>query len=364
MPAFLFSATDNTGKNIIDRVEAENLSQAKYKLEIKGYTEISFYHSELNQDVLETFDESAKKYQGELLKNQVAIQYDTRLWRHFTMLLKISGIFWIALIVWVIYSGSTLSFLTIGLFAGLFVYFFLPTALYHKLVLAVFMARKREARIWIMAARSFNLISIVKIPGSDLDYRAACVDAQQGNLNSALQRIANYRNHPKVTSRMYYTYLYTIHGYAKRYDEVLRYQAASIKEGNEYPEELLDHALTLAWRGSDTEKAREFVQRALEKEMSVMASLFVPLAQGVIEVMEGNLERAEFYLTDAKRRYEPFRKNDYLNPSRSALNAFLSIALRARGEFDEANRLLDEARPYLIAHQETELLARCGVMGN
>lgn len=365
MPSFLFSAADRADKKIIDKVEAENLSQAKFKLEVQGYSEISFYQSELNHDVLETFDEGAKKHQGQLLKNQVQMQYDTSLWRHFTVLLKMSLVFWIPCILWAVYSGTTLSFWTLGIFAGLFVYFFLPTALYHKLAIAVFMARRREARFWIKVITLFNPISIAKIPKSELAYRTACVEAQEGNLVSALRRIANWRGNPKVSSRMYYTYLYTIHGYAKRYDEVVKYQSASIEDGNEYPEELLDHALTLAWRQNETEKARKLVEMALNKEMSVLSSLFVPLTQGVIEVMEGNFEKAEFYLTDAKRRFEPFSKNDYLIGPRSGLNAFLSIVLRAKGESDEADELLDQARPYLIAHRETELLeGRIASFGN
>jgi hypothetical protein len=54
----------------------------------------------------------------------------------------------------------------------------------------------------------------------------------------------------------------------------------------------------------------------------------------------------------------PFKNAALVGPM-SELNAFLSIVLRTKGETDEADRLFSEAKPFLVAHCETELLARC-----
>lgn len=358
MRTFLFSATDRQGRKVTDNIDAETLSQARYALDLRGFTGIEFLQSELTNDIIDTFDDSVR---AEVKKNpdiQEIFSYDSSLTTYFKVMLKLTAILWTPLLIWMVWSRSAFSLTAVGIFAALFLYISLPTALYTLAANSVFMGKRTQACFWIAVIRGFNLISFLKIPKSELDMRRACLDAQAGNVELALSRVAKYARDPKVSRRVYYSYLCILYGWAKQYDEAAKYQAESIREGNDFPEELLDHALTLAYRKGETAKAREFVERALDKEASVLISAFIPLTQGIIEVQDGNIERAEFYLREAHRRMAPFGRNSFLVGSRSLLNAFLSIVLKAKGEMDEAARLFEAARPYLEAHRETELLAR------
>ena len=357
MRTFLFSATGPQGQDVTDNVDAETLSQAKYKLEVRGFTAVEFLQDELSSDITDTFGEDVRTRVQKNPSLQEIFARDSSLTTYFKVMLKLSAIVWVPLALWMALSRSNSSFISFGIFLAISIYFSLPTLFYTLMIDSVFMAKRRQALFWIGVNRSFRYVSFVKVPNSELDMRRASLDAQAGNIGTALARVAKYANDPKVSRRVYLTYLYSLSTAAKQYDEALRYQAQSIGEGNDFPEELLDHALTLA-RKRETAKAREFVERALDKESSLLVSAFIPLTQGIIEVQDENFPRAEFYLREAQRRMDLFRHNTFLLGSRSHLNAFLSIVLKAKGEIDEATRLFELARPYLEAHKETELLAR------
>ncbi len=357
MPYFLFSATDPHGKPITENVEAGNLSQARYKLELRGHSEIEFLSGELAADVTNMFEDSVAEKLAENPELQAAFLYDTTTIGYLKVMLKLTAIIWVPFTIWVLWSGSTWSYVAFGLFWAAFVYLSLPSILYNKITESVFMARITAARFWIGAARLFNVISIVKLPTSELDHKSACIDAMSGNLPAAMTRLAKYRNDPKVSRRLHLSHLYTVNEYGRDFDEALKYQAMTLKEGNEFPEELVDHAMMLARRKGEVTKARELISTALEKEASVLTAALVPLAQGIVEVEGGNFELAEFYLTNAERKLEPFRNVGLVGPI-SELKAFLAIVQRSKGKTDEADRLAAEARPFLVAHREAELLAR------
>lgn len=359
MSTFLFTATDSDGKTVTERVEAENLSSAKYKLEIQGYEEITFYESELSNDVLNTFDDKTKEAREKMLERQVAVQYDNSFGQYILFNLKATAIVWIPLLIWGIFSTTWFSFFALGIFALTFIYISLPIFLFDKLHQSHNWAQNRQVRFWGQLTNLFNKITFLRIPQSQIDYHLACADAREGNLNAALSKIMKYENDAKVSRRLFYNHLGSIYGNAKKFDELLDCQEKSLREGNDYPEEMIDYAMSLARRHRKTNQAREVLQKVLDRETTALAKIFIPFCQGVIEVEDGNLSRAEFYLTQASKQIEPFRKNSYLVGLRSEIKAFLLIALGKQGEREKAIKLLREAKPYLVAHKETELLRKC-----
>lgn len=359
MSSFLFTAVNRDGKSVTERVEAENLAQAKYKLEIQGYSEISFYESDLSEDTWNLFDEKNKKSKQEFLQRQVEIQYNTSYWQHVFFCLKLTAILWIPLTVWVALSWSFFSFLSLGLFFAVFIYLSLPVIFYDKLLMAHFRAQNFKVRFWVKISKLFNNISFLKIPPADLDSRLSCADAREGNLKLALSRMEKYQNVEKVPRRLLNIYLGSIYGNAKKYDELLKLQENALQEGNISSEEMIDYAMNLARWQKKTNFAREILDKALDSEMTAMMQLFVPFCKGLIEIEDGNFPQAEFYLQLASKQIEPFKKNGYLVGLRSEIKAFLSIVLGTRGEKAEAAKLFYEAKPYLLAHKETDLLRRC-----
>jgi len=358
MSTFLFTA-DRDGKSVTERVEAENLSQARYKLEIHGYTEITFYESELSSEVSNLFEEKHAKNADKYPKQQLSTHYDTRLRHYFLKVLKYTSFWWLILF-YLIYVNQDLS--TLFLFGGsvlIVTYFGVPSVIFNRLHEAHCWDRNQEVRFWGRIAKWFNAVAHVKIPVLEIDTHLACADAREGNVESALRRIADYQDHPKVTARLYKLCLVRIYGNAREFDKVQKLYEQSFHEGNIYSEELLDYAICLARRSKQPSQARGVLEKVFETELTMLANLFIPYCQGVVEVEEGNYSHAEFYLRQASRQLEPFQNNTFMVGLKSEVKAFLALALGGRGEKDEAERLFEEAKPYLVAVKENELLQRC-----
>lgn len=360
MSTFLFTAVNRDGKSVTERVEAENLSQARYILEIRGYSEILFYESELSKETDRLFDEKKlKDAQKQYLENQVSVQYDTSITRHFLNLLKVTWVFWALIIGAFLFVQNTTTFLLLTASVVLTVYISLPVIIFNRLFEAHGWDRNRQVRLLANIAKWFNYISYGKIPLSEIDTYLSCADAREGKIDQALRRMTKYQNDSKVSKRLYNSSLIRIYGNARDFDKVLELLEDSLNEGNNYNEKLLDYAICLARRYKQTTRARSVLERLFEAELSAMGNLFIPYCQGVIEVEDGNYSQAEFYLRQASKQLEPFRKNTYLIGLKSEVKAFLAMTLGRQGEKDEAERLLEEAKPYLAAVNERELLQRC-----
>jgi hypothetical protein len=359
-PSYLFTAQNKDGNSVTERVEAENLSAARYKLEIQGYTCIQFHQSEFSNDIYNLFDEhqikNAKKHPP---KQMIALQYKTG-W-HYTILnaLKATAIFWIPMLMWAIYSQKSLPIFALTIFGGILLYCIMPALIYHQFITNHFWANSKQVRFWGSVAKLFNLISINKLPEFELDAKLACADAREENLNEGLRRIAKYQNNPKVSKRLLNVSIAGVYTAAKKYDEVLSVRENSLREGNIFPEELIDYAVTLAAHHKKTSQAREVINRVMDMELNVLGKVFLPYCQGIIETEDGNLPKAEFYLRDALNQLKPFEKNSHLDGLRCLVKSFLSISLGNQGDKQEAEQLFREAKPFLIAQKETELLQRC-----
>lgn len=359
MPTFLFTAVNRNEKSVTERVEAENLSQAKYKLEIHGYTEINFYESELSQEVTNLFDEKHVKNANKLPKVQINAYYDTRLRQQFITVFKYT-FFWWLILACLIYTNHDLSTLIWVIGAILLtLYTMLPGIIYNRLQEAHCWGRNESVRFWGKVAKFFNRIAFVKIPNLEIDVNLACADAREGNLNLALSRVTEKRNDPRVTERLYNLALVRIYGNAKDYHKIRSLYEESLRNDKLLGEELLDYAICLARRHKEPSLARNILEKVFEREQTILTDLFIPYCQGVIEIEDENYQRAEFYLKQAEKRLEPFRNNTFIVGLKSEVKAFLALSLSNRGKADDAERLFAEAKPYLTAAKETELLERC-----
>jgi hypothetical protein len=359
MNTFLFTAVNRDGKAVTERVEAENLAQARYKLEIRGYSEITFFESELSGDITNLFDEKQVKNQAKFLKQQVGAHYDTTLRRHFINVLKYTWFWWLMLL-YLVYANQDLS--TVLWFGGSVLvvgYLTFPSVIFNRLHEAHCWDKNGEVRFWGHLAKFYNRITFVKIPALEIDIHLACADAREGDLTGALRRIAKYQNDPKVSERLYKLALIRLYGNAREFDKVLNLLENSLDEGHTHTEELLDYAICLARRHKQTARAKGVLEKVFDTELTAMANLFIPYCQGVIEVEDGNYSQAEFYLKRAAKQLEPFKRNTFAIGLKSEVNAFLAMALGNQGEKDEAAKLYEEAKPYLLAVRENELLERC-----
>ncbi len=355
MPSFLFSAINANQESVNERVEAENLSQARYKLELHGYSEIIFFESELSRDVDSLFDEKLLKLRDRYTDNQVEVQYDSSNWKSIRAVFTI----WAALSICVYYSQSWLSYSVLVLSVIGCAYITLPVILFNRFEIAHIWAANRRVRHWARVIKLFNLVSPIKIPNVIVDNRLACADARQGNLEAALSRFSKYEFDNNVSGRLFHNYMGSIYESARMFDKVLEWRKKSIKEGNDFPEEALDLAMGLTKYAKRTEEARQLLENLIDKEPTFLTLMVIPHCRGMIEVEDGNWPQAEFFLRQALKEIKPFEKNRHLDGLRNEVKAYLSVALGHIGDREEAIVLYNETKPYLLAHRESELMSKC-----
>jgi hypothetical protein len=359
-PTFLFTAKNNNGKNVTERVSAENLSAAKYKLEIQGYTEISFYDSELSNEVGNLFNERQKSaYKKVNPKQTAALQFKTG-WQY-TILrtLKVTAFYWIPMLVWAIYSKDVFPLIALIVFGVIMFHFIIPSIIFHVFINAHFWANNRKVRLWGRIAKLFNYVTWNGIPQFVIDEKLACADAREGSLNAGLLRLAKYENDSRVSKRIFKSSLITINLAAKNYDEVLKIRVNYLREGNIFHEDLIDYAVGMALHHKRTSEARDAINRALDMETTLLGQIYTSFCQGLIEVEDGNFANAEFYLQQSSKHLEPYRKNSDIVGIKYLVKIFLAITLGKQGDKEKSRILFQEAKPYLIAHKESELLQRC-----
>lgn len=355
MPSFLFSATNANQESVKERVEAENLSQARYKLDLHGYSEITFFESELSRDVDSLFDEKVLKLREKYVDNQVEVQYDSSNWKTIRSILVICG----ALSIWVYYSQSWLSYTVLVLAVIGCPHIALPAILFNRFERAHIWAANRRVRHWARVIKLFNLVTPIKIPKVIVDHRLACADAREGNVEAALSRFVKYESDTKVSGRLFNNYMGSIYESARIFDKVLEWREKSIKEGNDFPEEALDLAMGLTRYAKRTEEARQLLENVVDKEPTFLTLIVIPHCRGMIEVEEGNWPQAEFFLRQALKEIKPFEKNRFLDGLRNEVKTYLAVALGHIGNREEAIALYNETKPFLLAHRESELMNKC-----
>lgn len=362
MFSFLFTAINHQGKMVTEKVAAENLSQAKYNLQLRGYTEISFYQSELSADVLNTFDDKIikkeQKNPEKVLNLNVQAQYDTRYWQTILSLFKMSWGYWLIIIGIAFFIPN---YFTLGILAfsvGMFLLITLPIFISNKMFAAYFSHENSKAKFWLKVFNVVNAVNPGKIPQFIIDSHLAKLEAREGNAQG-LQQIIKYQNHPKVSKRMLNNQIISFYENLGQYDEMLESLEKSLEEGNVFQEEMLDYGYCLIRRHKQTNLARQVLEKLYDFELTVMNKPLLPLCKGVLELEEGNLSQAEFYLKRAAEDLKPLEKNEYLVGVKSELKAFLAIVLAKTGRREEAANLFNESKQYLEAAKERELLQQC-----
>jgi len=132
----------------------------------------------------------------------------------------------------------------------------------------------------------------------------------------------------------------------------------SIRE-NPTPALYLDVANRLVRYKKDTVRAREALAEAEKSTLTEIAKPFHLRCRGILAYLEGDYVTAKNELEASlalmlKTPHQPYRDGHI-----SVARAYLSCVLAKQGEFSAARKCFDEAKPYLVATGEDELLGEC-----
>jgi tetratricopeptide (TPR) repeat protein len=285
-------------------------------------------------------------------------------WDALRQCVRPSNIVWLAIILFAVYcSPNRLVSILLMLIAGLawlaFVFLVsLPSVYYRKLIKASDWNRWNEVLSLAAILESMGRFSFVKVPATELTRNRAKALAGMGRLDKALAEYKQCEGRPDCPSWMYILFVGSLYVTAKQYDKAIECNLMSIAE-KPTPTAWLDIANRYARYKGDPIKAREAMAEADKSPMSDVSKPFRIRCQGIIEYLELDYAAARRDLETAIEMVERAKGRPYRDGHLSVARAYLSCVLAQQGDLPAAKKCFAQAKDYLVATDENELLAEC-----
>ena len=367
MTVFLYSATSDDGAQVTERIEAENIAEARSALEEQGYCDIVFHYDEAMERTFAReeempFQKLPAAVEAEMLRHRGA--RDT-----IRFAIKMSAIFWIPLVVWNAWSiwrgppFGIAAWIGFGIGVAFILNFACTTT---RTVLYDLTIEAYNWRRWERMRRAIRLLLMVtrvmRAPKNlnwDLDVRLASALAAEGKADAGLGLVAQYANDANVDRAYFYSRLGDIYAYANNYGMKIENCIRAIEHGEGSVIFDIDYAFQLIRRFKDVVGARAAMQRFAGKEIPAMALPYVAYTEGLIALEEKRYSEAVKCLTEAYELTDANVGTALALGMMCEIKAYLAVALGKAGDKEGARRLLLQAAPWLKAQQEHELIAEC-----
>jgi len=193
--------------------------------------------------------------------------------------------------------------------------------------------------------------------GWDLDVRAACALAAEGNLAGALKLVSKYENDCPVDKSMLYGRLGDIFQYAGQYEKMIEYKEKSA-EYSKAPTYWIDLSFAHGRYFQDSMKAREVLDKIERKEITAIEMPFVKFIHGMIMLEEGRHDEACKLFEEA---HSVFLKNfgtPIVKGAMAEVRVYWVIALAQTGRKEEARMVFGAAEALIQAQSDHALLSR------
>jgi tetratricopeptide (TPR) repeat protein len=371
MATFLFSGQNPDQQSVTDRIEAETLSSAKYKLELRGYSNIVFHTDEMSTNIDRSlFDDDAKRPTPQMVLTPDQ-ERDARraggvlgeIWTAW----KLNAVLWMPLAVWdavalfrkgPLRHSDWVAFGLSALFLLYFIWMVLPGIAYQKLLESGVWYRWSEVRTWVRFIRLMKRFTFIPIPDFELDFRLAYATAAQGKLEEALSMVKHHEN-GKCGKFQYYGRLGGLYEAAGEFSKMTECRKLAAEHGSGLNTERIDIAVGLLRRERKPVEARAILQEIGEVQGSEIVAMFLQYAYGLLAIEEQDWVKAE---TDLRRTLElaaPSSSNLLVKGMLNEVKAYRGIALANLGRVEEARELFREAEALLKARGDKVLLGRC-----
>lgn len=234
----------------------------------------------------------------------------------------------------------------------------LPSIYYRKLIAAADWNRWNEVLSLVAALKVIGRLSFIKIPASELARHRAKAIAALGRANEALAGYKQYEGRPDCPKWLHKLFVASIYITLKQYDKAIELNREVIAENN-LPAAWADLAYRYAQYKRDPVKAREAMDEALKSPMIDVVKPHLHRCEGVIAYLNCDYARAQQELETAIQMVKKTKWYPYRDGHLAITHAYLCCVLAKQGNFSEANACLRQAKPYLIATDETELFEEC-----
>ncbi len=370
MSKYVWTAKDKSGQKVVQEVEAETAEDSRATLVDAGYTELVLKVDEIMAAVQAGFPSTFR-----VLGEEVRVTTEQMLqhldnptvtsWGAIRQGIGQSKLMCVLLALFAAYSGyrehwGSALLLMIALLAWLtfIVCVSLPSAYYRKLILASDWYRWSEVLSLISTLESIGRFSFIKVPATELTRNRAQALAGMGRLDEALAEYKQCAGRPDCPTWLYRQFVGSLYTIAKQYDKGIESSLLSIAE-KPTPTAWADLANRYARYKRDPVKAREAMAEADKHPTVEQVKPFRIRCLGIIAYLEGDYLTAKRHLETAIDMVEKAKGRPYRDGHLSVARAYLCCVLARLGDFQAARDCLALAREYLVATEETDLLAEC-----
>ena len=360
MPYFIWTAKDKLGKPIAKEVFAETIEESKAILLAEGCTDL-----QLKSDEIVSVGRSIRGVSGTKASAKQWIQYLNRPSPTFLNTILGGLVVYLPLtllIVHLLYRGNRVAAIIAGI--ALIAWFLftiwlaLPGIYYAKLNKAKDWNRWKEVLKLVSILEKIRNIHAIKIPTKELIRVRAHALAGLGRLQEALGTFQQCENHPETPSWLYKAQIAAIYDIAKEYDKGLEYAWKAIEE-KQTPALYLDLVNRLLRYKKDTVQAHNVLAKVDKSLLTDIAKPYYSRCLGILAYLEGDYASARRELEASLKIVEENRNRPFRDGHLNMLKGYLCCVFARQGDLTEAEKYFMQARKYLVATDETELLEEC-----
>lgn len=368
MTKYVWKARDERGNAVVKETVAASAAAAEAVLLAEGYTELALMENEVVEAVLHGFQPAT------VLGQEIKVgptdrvkQYNKRatfLWALregvgqsksiVLVLLTLIAVF----LYWRFYVSASLAGVALLAWLLFIIAVAMPAVLYGRLHKAGDWHRWDEVLGLVDKLERVNQIHFAKVPAFELARWRAKVLVAQGQLAEALAGFRLYENQPGCPSWLYKLFVAGLYNLAKEHDLAIEYTLKSIDE-KPTPTAYRDLANNYLRYKRDPAKGRSALAEAHRQPIAEMSKPFDLRCQGILAFLEGDYPLARQHVEAAIALMEKTRNVPFRDGHISIARAYLCCVRAGQGQMAEARNSFGEARPYLLATDESELLREC-----
>jgi tetratricopeptide (TPR) repeat protein len=369
MPNFVWTAKDKFGKSAIREITADTAEQAKAQLLTEGCIELELKENEIHDAAVAGFTDKTV-----VLGEEVKATTEQRLKQRgnppmtFSRALRKSvfqgkklSILIILLAFYEGYRGNKTSVILLGIALLLWIMFTfcvkLPSIYFAKLNEAKDWNRWEEVLELVETLKKIRRNHFIKMPIVELIRSRAQALAGMGRMSEGLEEFRQCENQPGCPGWLYTAFVAELYQIGKQYDKAIEYKQKAVEQ-KPIPANWIDLTNYFLRFKKDTGKAREALAQAEKGILTETEKPYLTRCHGILAYLEKNYavarQELETGLHIVEQRHQPF-KNGYVNVAKG----YLCCVLAKQGDLAAAKKYFTEAKEYLIATEETDLIQEC-----
>jgi tetratricopeptide (TPR) repeat protein len=370
MANYTWTAKDRTGKAVVREVRAATVQEAKALLIAEGCSDLKLMEDEILTATAESFSKEAR-----FLGAELKVTAEERI-KHFNKpaptifrtvlesLKQEQGLYLvlIPILAFAIYKRNVwvavVPIVLIGAWLAFRIWMGLPGILYGKLHKAKDWHRWDEALELVRKLEVLSRNHSIKIPEPELARSRAEALTGLGRLPEALALFEMQENRPGMPSWLYKAHLGSLLSLAKQYEKAQYYSLAAIEE-TPSPALYLDLANRYLRFLKKPAEARVALAEVEKGTVPEFARAFHHRVRGVLAYVEGDFSAANQELKTSIQMMEETHHLPGREGNIAVAKAYLCCVLAHLGDLPGAKKYFAEAEEYLIATDETELIAEC-----